>query len=389
MTQKREMLSDAANVVWAMAKERFAKAPARSVGDVPRDGSDLTLEWLTAVLCRDVPGAEVISWSNPSGSSGTSERMALKVQYNSVGADAGLPTDLYTKTTASLKQRIILGFADGLHGETRFFTDFRPSVNMEAAQGYWGNVDESSWRSIVVMEDLAATRGAKFIDATEPLSRSQVEDVLSNLAAMHGVWWNSPELKTLRNPTEHIDNIEALISFKSRCKVGMKRAIDVIPSELQGQADRLAAGTRRSLEILTDAVPTLLHGDCHVGQTYITESGDMGLTDWQILMQGGWAYDFAYFVGSACEPEDRRAWERELLQFYLDELSTKGGDAPDFESAWLSYRQSMFYPYSAWAFTIGRAPYQPKMQKDDTCRSIIRRTATAIADLDSLGAVGL
>jgi hypothetical protein len=115
----------------------------------------------------------------------------------------------------------------------------------------------------------------------------------------------------------------------------------------------------------------------------------MGLTDWQACQQGGWGYDFAYLVGSACEPEDRRAWEHDLLGAYLDELARAGGSAPSFDDALLTYRQQLFYPYSAWAFTIGRAAYQPKMQPVETCRVIIRRLSTAIDDLDSLGALGV
>lgn len=97
----------------------------------------------------------------------------------------------------------------------------------------------------------------------------------------------------------------------------------------------------------------------------------MGLTDWQATMAGGWAYDVAYLVGSACEPEDRRAWERELLEHYLRALAASGGAAPPFEEAWLRYRQMLFYPYSAWAFTIGRAWFQPRMQPDEIRLAII------------------
>jgi hypothetical protein len=60
-------------------------------------------------------------------------------------------------------------------------------------------------------------------------------------------------------------------------------------------------------------------------------------------------------VHTACEPEERRARDKELLELYLGELADAGGKAPAFEDAWLRYRQGLFYPYSAWSFTIGRA----------------------------------
>jgi hypothetical protein len=373
-----------------MIGERFRPPELRSRADVPRNGTELTEQWLTDVLCREHPGARVTSYSTPGGSVGTSTRTALRVTYNGVGQAAGLPTMLFTKTTAQFSQRLVLGAADVLHGETKFFQNFRPAVTMEAPEGYWGGVDESSWRSMILMEDVAVTKGATFIRPTTPLTRGQVEDVLLNMAAYHGVWWEAPELKILKNPTDHFNNVSQFIDFESRCAVGMERAKSIIPAQLYGQADRLWKGTKKSLEILTEVLPpTLLHGDSHAGQTYITGNGRMGLADWQATMQGGWAYDYAYFVGSACEPDDRRKWERDLLELYLEGLDRSGGKAPSFDEAWLRYRQSLFYPYSAWAFTIGRAFYQPKMQPADVCLTIIERLATAIDDLDSFEALGI
>lgn len=132
---------------------------------------------------------------------------------------------------------------------------------------------------------------------------------------------------------------------------------------------------------------TLLHGDAHAGQTYVTSSGKMGLGDWQAILQGGWAFDFAYLVNSGCEPEDRRLWQEDLLRRYVQTLQEAGGPTIGFDAAMLNYRQQSFWPYTAWAFTIGRAPYQPKMQPVDTCLAVVRRTGAAIDDLDAFGSL--
>jgi hypothetical protein len=114
----------------------------------------------------------------------------------------------------------------------------------------------------------------------------------------------------------------------------------------------------------------------------------MGLGDWQAILQGGWAFDFAYLVNSGCEPEDRRAWQDGLLTQYIRTLRENGGPTISFSDAFLAYRQQSFWPYTAWAFTIGRAAYQPEMQPVDTCLSVLHRTATAIDDLDAFASVG-
>jgi len=380
----------AATVAVHMIGERFRPPRLAASTDVPRSGTHLNADWLTAVLCADHPGARVVSFSCPGGSIGTSTRTALRVEYNDVGRGAGLPTELFTKTSAAFSQRLLLGGADVLAGETNFFLTFRPSVDMEAPLGYWGGVDDASWRSMIMLEDIGATKGAEFIEPTTPLSRGQVEDVLRNMAAYHGTWWEAPELSILKTPTDHYNNVANMLDMGGRCAVGMERAKSVIPAALYGHADRMWKGTQKGLDICTNVLPrTLLHGDSHAGQTYLTADGRMGITDWQATMQGGWAYDVAYFIGSACEPDDRRAWEMELLELYLGELAAAGGKAPDLDEAFLRYRQSLFYPYSAWAFTIGRAFYQPKMQPDEISLAIIERLSTAIDDLDCFEAVGV
>lgn len=390
MNPKLRLGLRAVEVAARMSVERIRPPRLATEDDVPANGTDLNEDWLTAILCAGHPEARVVSFSCPGGSVGTSTRTALRVEYNDAGAAAGLPTELFTKTTASYSQRLLLGGADVLHGETNFFMRFRPAVHMEAPQGFWGGVDERSWRSMIVLEDIDATKGATFIEPTTALTRDQVEDVLRNMAAYHGTWWESPELAVLKTPRDHYRNVANMLDMGGRCAVGMERAKDVIPAALYGQADRMWEGTRKGLDICTDVLPrTLLHGDSHAGQTYRTAAGRMGLTDWQATMQGGWSYDVAYFIGSSCAPEDRRAWESELLELYLEELAAAGGKAPDLDEAHLRYRQSLFYPYSAWAFTIGRAFYQPKMQPDEISLAIIERLATAIDDLDCFSAVSV
>ncbi|MEV6426495.1 aminoglycoside phosphotransferase family protein [Nocardia sp. NPDC051463] len=390
MNHKLWLLGRVATVGGHVLLEKIIRPKARSADDVPISGDAITVDWLTAVLCRDVPDAEVLSFSTSNGSHGTSTRVAIRVDYNEVGQQAGLPTELFAKTTTSLSQRILLGGAKMIDGETHFFMDLRPDVEMEAPIGYWGAFDPSSWRSIALMEDIAVTRGAVFIEPNAPIARDQIEDLVRNLARLHGTFWKHPSIAVLKTPNDMLDAVRSAIDMKKRCAVGMERAKGVIPEALYGQSDRLWAGVERALDISTkDMPPTLLHGDPHIGQTYVTSDGRMGYADWQVVMQGGWAHDFAYTVNSGCEPDDRRAWDRELLEAYLDELGRAGGEVPSFDDAWLAYRQQSMFAYAAWAFTIGRAAYQPKMQTDETCLTLLKRITTALDDHDSLGALGI
>jgi hypothetical protein len=57
----------------------------------------------------------------------------------------------------------------------------------------------------------------------------------------------------------------------------------------------------------------------------------------------------------------------------LGELADHGAPGPSCDDAWDTNRRQLFYPYSAWAFTIGRAVHQSKMQPDEYSR----RSSTA------------
>lgn len=143
------------------------------------------------------------------------------------------------------------------------------------------------------------------------------------------------------------------------------------------------------MQSISQGPMTYLHGDLHVANTYLTAEGAVGVCDWQCGLRGSWVHDYAYIVATALEIEDRRAWERELLQFYLEHLAAAGGGAPSPEAAWLDYRRALFYPYFAWLYTLGRSRLQPAFQPEDVSLTLIERLAVAIDDLGGWAAVGL
>jgi hypothetical protein len=349
-------------------------------------------EWLTAVLCADTSDARVRSVKARAATAGTTTRSPLELTYNDGGAAAGLPTRLFVKCTTTVAQRLMLGVGGLIHGEPGFYTHIRPALAIEAPLGYFAGVDTRSWRSIVVIEDVASTRGARFWEPSRTISREQIEGVLANAASWHGALWNSRRLgawRWLKTPAEQMRVIDSLIALADRTRVGAHRARAVIPSALRPRQDELFDGMRRSMQILSRGPSTYLHGDLHIANTYCTQEGTIGVCDWQVGLRGSWAHDYAYLLATGLEVEDRRRWEGDLLDFYLDCLRASGGDAIRREPAWTAYRQATLYPYFAWVYTIGRSRLQPSFQPERTSLTMIERISSAIDDLDSLAAVGL
>jgi len=91
----------------------------------------------------------------------------------------------------------------------------------------------------------------------------------------------------------------------------MVRAKEVMLAALLGQEDRLYEATIRSMDMSTDGMPpTLLHGDCHAGRTYMTAAGGMGIADWQAVLQGGWAFDGQAYAEPTAPLRSRRRISR-------------------------------------------------------------------------------
>jgi hypothetical protein len=85
-----------------VAFERLVRPKARRGDDVPCSPNAITIEWLTAVLCSQIPGTAVTNVHVAPASSGTHERHRLLLTYNDAGQRAGLPASIFTKSLPSV-----------------------------------------------------------------------------------------------------------------------------------------------------------------------------------------------------------------------------------------------------------------------------------------------
>jgi hypothetical protein len=370
-----------------VAQVLLSESGGRGGSSLPRSPQDVTAEWLTSVLCAATPETCVTSVTPCAASAGTTTRAALEVTYNE---PSRLPRHLFVKCTSALAQRIMLGLGGLIHGEPGFYAHVRPNLDIEAPAGYFGAADPRSWRSVVLIEDVVHTKGATFWQPSTTITRERIEDLLRVAATWHGTLWSSARLRDwrwLKTPADQMRIIDALIGLADRTRAGAQRAHDVIPARVRRRELRTAL--RRSMELASRGPRTYLHGDLHVANTYLTDKGRTGVVDWQVGLQGSWAYDYAYLLATAPTVEDRRAWERDLLDLYLEQLASAGGAAPAREAAWLAYRQATFYPYFAWLYTLGRSRLQPSFQPREVSLTMIERISAAIDDLESFAAVGV
>jgi hypothetical protein len=392
LSAKLELAGAAAAITGHWLRERATPSRPVRPGDVPASPFALTREWLTDALCREHPDAQVVDFAVGGGSDGTSARRALTVGYNEAGQRAGLPTALYTKSAPTLQTRIFCGLNGLATIETEFYLRIRPELDIETPLAYHGVYHERSGAALLIMEDIAVTRGATFADPTVThVDGDNAERMVSIMAGYHGPLWEDPRLETeffwLRRSEDFQRRINDMMGFRRMFHNGLRRSREILPASLVAREAEMWGALEASLALRARAPQTLLHQDVHARNWYFTGDGHIGLYDWQANAKGLWAVDVAYALSCGLEPEDRRAWERDLLGRYLDRLAAAGGKPPSFDDAWLAYRQQMVHGLAFWLATIGVTALQPELQPREVCVANIRRMGQAVADLDTLDAL--
>lgn len=367
-------------------EQRTPPAPVYDASILPRDYESITPEWLTGALCVDVPGAQVTAVHLGPATNGTSNRRRLRVDYNEAGHAADLPNALFCKATHSLANRIVLGVSTGASSEVTFYRNVRSQLDIEAPTSYFAAIDRRSFNSLIIVEDLTDDV-AEFCNHTTGMSHGRAENQIRLLARLHGRFFDrvndDPVLGAVSDwPRFFGGTLDH--GMEEGSNQGFLDGEHLIPARLYRRYDEIWPKTLMSVEQQRRDPKTLTHGDVHLRNWYVTTTEAMGLADWQCMHRGHWARDFGYAITTALSVEDRRRWEGDLLDAYLDELRAAGGPRLRRADAYLAYRQQLMTALTWWTITLHPAPGMPDMQPRDSTEEFVHRIATAIDDVDSL-----
>ena len=390
---KAAMLTRIAVVTGYAIREKLpnGSTPVHNIDEVPATADSVTTAWLTAALCRNHPAARVEHFELGRGSDGTSNRRAIRVDYNEAGLAARLPVFLWTKMTATLRTRLITGLANMGAGEARFYNLVRPHVDFGSPAGYHAAFDPASLRSISVMEDVGLTRNTTFGNTLQPVSRPEAESMVAQMAAYHGAFWDSSrlmgDLAELPTAEDFLLNMAQMINFEGQSLRGLRRCREFVPDSIVRRSAELWPGLIKSKALQRSLPRTVIHQDTHAGNWFRYGTNKMALHDWQGVARGSWATDLSYALSANLRPADRRLWESDLLKNYLDHLAAAGGARLGFDEAFLAYRREMLHGLFFWLFPGAGSRFQPSYQPHTEVVNHIHRTAQAAEDLDTLGAI--
>lgn len=355
----------------------------------PSDLDELTPGILTAALRERRPGVvvervDVVAAKRcGDGVASTADRVVLDLSY-AAGTGADLPARMVLKTMLASPHAPQAMYEN----EVRFYRELRDELDIEAPTAFASLFDAGTGRFGLLLEDLTA-RGARFPSALDPVGIDEVRSILGHLAGLHARFWDSPRFAG------------DLAWVGTPMSGGMFDVFDLIGLELiEDQVGRnpfkqdLIAPLGRSVaemwELLWEvqrrhcrAPTTLLHGDPHLGNTYLLPGDRGGLLDWQLMIRGSWAHDVTYLMVTALDPEVRRENQLDLLGEYLDRLGAGGvADAPAPDTAFEQCRAA-----ALWGLVIGWLICPPENYGEPITAANISRTVTAVQDLDTFAAI--
>jgi len=349
---------------------------------IPAELEDVTPAFLTEVVRTVHPGVTVTGFELAERKRygevmvSTSDRLKLRLDYA-----PGAPADLPRQVAVKMKRSIDAILGELYQNEVDFYVRVRPSLDIEAPRVVGGVCDKETALYYLLLEDLSL-RDATFPSAVRDNSLAEVHAVLDQMARLHAEFWESPRLSgDLAWYQRHGRG-----SLADR----MDRSLPVtIGSDMPNNpfkrdlVERLGAdlptlhGFYRALQRHQSTQPqTLLHGDGHIGNTYLLPDGTAGLLDFQLTAVGCWAHDVNYLIITALPVEERRREERALLAYYCERLRAFGvANPPDAEIAFLEYRRAIL-----WSFYVGWLTTPVVNYGEAINRANLTRTGTAIAD---------
>ncbi|WP_210687311.1 phosphotransferase [Mycolicibacterium sp. GESEQ-9] len=349
----------------------------------PWKSADVTATWLTEHLAKGVQGAAVLAVAPLDGTTGTTDRQRIVVEWNDAGKEAGLPANLFLKSSPlSAKNRVMVGALDMAVNEVHFYNEAAASLKGVVPKAWFAYAGIGA-RFLIVLEDIVADGGRPYALA-DRCEIAHARGVIEAFADLHSQFWNSPRFSrdlTWARTWSARPGYAVLKQFYSRGRAGALKLgrpeVTAAVRAVSQALDRHAAVYYREFE----AGPlTLLHGDSHLGNTFSTSDGRSGLLDWQVVWQGPGLREVSYWMTTGLEPEMRRAHERELLERYLDALRSGGvPDVPQYGTAFERYRLFSAEAWDATAMTIN----WPGLQAEENAEAAWRRACVAVEDLDT------
>ncbi|MDH3707515.1 MAG: ecdysteroid 22-kinase family protein [Acidimicrobiia bacterium] len=352
--------------------------------DIPSSIDEVTAAWLaTALSTADAPVEVAAVSASPVGTGQMADSFRVQIDYT---AGSG-PATVVVKLAAQGELSRAAGAAGGYRNEVRYYRELHDTVAVRAPVCHRAEVTDDSTAFVLVLEDLApAEQGDQIGGCTIEQACAAVD----NLAGLHGPRWCDASLFDLdwlsrADPEAVVFGALLLVDATARFNERYADRLD------QADAEVFTAYAQKAEAWLLGRSERfgLVHGDYRLDNLLFgtAAGGDAVATvDWQTISIGLPARDLAYFCGNGLTIDDRRVYERELVEHYHRALQAHGVSDYDIDTCWDDYRFGHFQ--GPWTTILGAMHVEQTDRGDDMFMAMASRCGAAIRDLDSLELLG-
>lgn len=355
----------------------FPRSTFDSSDPLPLTPEDITSEWLTKVL-----GVEVKDVVTHRIMHNTSSKVLIEVKFGD-DVKTEIPTRLVVK--GGLNPPLIAAYPQmkaTYRREAEFYYYIAPKTDMNIPAAWFCGTDTVNGQGIVVMSDLTVD------DVTfgEVLKTWSVEDTraeVEEIAKLHAKTWGFTGSEHAFLASENVGGlnyVQAIATSLMQPEPWTRQFGDgrgpPVDARLRDR-ERVLAAWRTLWKTSDPRFRCFVHGDCHIGQTYIGANGRPGLVDWQGAHINSALHDVSFFINGILSIEDRKAHDKDIFRHYLNSLHKSGGPKIEFDDIWPEYQKHTLHGY-LWALT------PPEMQPAEQTNAISARYSAAIVDNESI-----
>jgi len=343
---------------------------------IPASIDAISAAWLSQAVSTRYPNSITQSVEILDAHSGTTGRVRLRAAWND---ESEAPKSLFGKLapTDPLSRQFV-AMTDMGRREARFYAELAAEVPVRLPRPIWsGWSGDDEKQYFMLFEDLSQAN-CRFPTAQDDNASDSAEGMIDTLAKLHGHYWQS----------ERFSNDLSWIEAPMRSEFGpllVEQAIekfsDRMPQEFHELATLYLDHTEALCDLLDSGPETLIHGDSHVGNTFL-DRDEVGLLDWACVCRAPGIRDVSYFLCNSVSTEFRRQREMKLLARYLTKLEESGGVATTFEEARRQYRR---LATCSWIAATVTAAAGSRMQSIEVGLRAMTRATQAIIDLGTAG----
>jgi hypothetical protein len=319
---------------------------------------EFTPELLTTVIRTRHPGVTVTGFDLLESRSygeqmvSTSARAIVNLRY-APGAPADLPTRVVLKLALGVKS-VMSAFYEN---EVQIYRQLAPEL-AEAPRSLGAMYDAETGLFLLILEDLSL-RGVRFPNVTQEVPLAAVEALLDTLAGLHARYWESPRFSgDLSWLQTHVSGQVSYLMNELAPPL-IQHEIDTqafkreLVQRLRTTGPELLAGVKALQRHQATLPQTLVHGDTHLGNTFLLADGKVGFVDWQLSVRGYCMHDISYLIVTSLPIAMRREHERRLLTRYRERLAACGvKNPPNAEQVWNEYSRALVWGvYVGWLTT--------------------------------------